>query len=96
MGHHNGMINFNLPMQEGCCEDCNDIFCNLMKDPLQDANVVNPSPYQGHYYPVILATLDAIGQSGIQAPVSGSRQRLIVSWSSSPIPLYLEHLSLII
>jgi hypothetical protein len=96
MGHHDGMINFTLPMPEGCCEDCNDVFCNLMKDPLQDAHVVNPSPYQGHCYPAILATLDAIGQSGIRAPVSESRHRLIVSGSSGPIPLYLEHLSLII
>ncbi len=95
MGHHNGMFNFALPMQ-ACGENCTDIFCDLMKDPLQDANAVNSSAYQGHHYPVILATVDAVGQSGNRAPVSESRHRLIVSWSSSPIPLYLEHLSLII
>jgi len=95
MGHHNGMFNFALPMQ-ACGENCTDIFCDLMKDPLQDANAVNSSAYQGHHYPVILATVDAVGQSGNRAPVSESRHRLIVSWPSSPIPLYLEHLSLII
>jgi hypothetical protein len=95
MRHHNGMFNFALPMQ-GCGENCTDIFCNLMKDPLQDANAVNSSPYQGHHYPVILATVDACGQSGTRAPVARSRHRLVVAWSSGPIPLYLEHLSLII
>ena len=95
MGHHNGMINFALPTQ-GCCEDCNDTFCDLMKDPLQDVNAVNSSSYQGPYYPVILGTLDAVGQSGLRASVSNFRHRLIDSWSSSQIPLYLEHLALII
>jgi len=95
MGHHNGMFDFALPMQ-ACGENCTDIFCDLMKDPLQDANAVNSSPYQGHYYPVILTTVDAVGPSGIRAPVAGSRHWLILAWSSGPIPLYLEHLALII
>ena len=95
MGHHNGMINFALPMQ-GCCEDCNDTFCDLMKDPLQNVNAVNSSPYQGPYYPVILGTLDTVEQSGLWASVSDSQHWLIDSWSSSQIPLYLEHLALII
>ena len=95
MGHHNGMINFALPMQ-GCCEDCDDTFCDLMKDPLQDLNAVNSSPYHGSYYPVIPGTLDAVEQSGLRASVSDSRHWLIDSWSSSQIPLYLEHLALII
>ena len=95
MGHHNGMFNFALAMQ-GCGENCTDIFCDLMKDPLQDANAINSSPYQGHYYPVILATVDAVGQSGAGALVAEARHRLVVSGSPKPTPLYLEHLSLII
>ena len=95
MGHHNGMINFALPMQ-GCGEDCNDIFCDLMKDPLQDVSAVNLSPFQGHYYPVILTNLAPLGLSGVRASAFESRHPLFDSWASSQIPLYLQHLALII
>lgn len=95
LGHHNGMINFALPLQ-GCGEDCNDIFCDLMKDPLQDVNAVNSSPFQGHYSPVVLGTVNAFGQSGLRASVSEFRNPLIDSGASSQIPLYLENLALII
>jgi hypothetical protein len=95
LGHHNGMINFALPLQ-GCGEDCNDIYCDLMKDPLQDVNAVNSSPFQGHHSPVVLGTVNASGQSGLRASVSESRNPLIDSGSSSQIPLYLENLALII
>lgn len=94
-GHHNGMIDFMMPVQ-ACGENCTDIFCDLMKDPLQDANTVNSSPYQGHYYPVILATVDAVWHSNTRSPESEPRHRVIAARSSGPIPLYLEHLSLII
>jgi hypothetical protein len=95
MGHHNGMINFAFPMQ-GCCEDCNDPFCDLLKDPLQDVNAANYSPFQGHYNPVILGSADSIGQSGLRDSVSVTRHPLIDFRASSQIPLYLENLSLII
>ena len=95
LGHHNGMINFALPMQ-GCGEDCNDNFCDLMKDPLQDVNAVNSSPFQGHYSCIVLGTVNAFGQSGLRGPVSESRNPLIDSGSSSQTPLYLENLALII
>ena len=93
--HHNGMINFALPLQ-GCGENCNDIFCDLMKDPLQDVNAVNSSPFQGHYSSVVLGTVNAFGQSGLRGPVSESRNPLIDSGPSSQTPLYLENLALII
>ncbi|MDH3723705.1 MAG: hypothetical protein OER74_19575 [Desulfobacteraceae bacterium] len=48
--HCDGMLNFAFPMQ-GCCGECNDIFCDLIKNPLQDANAVNASPFQGSCYP---------------------------------------------
>ncbi|MGB5749932.1 MAG: hypothetical protein WBM69_23345 [Desulfobacterales bacterium] len=95
MGHHNGMINFAMPMQ-GCGEDCNDIFCGIMKDPLQDVNAVNSSPFQGIGYPVILATVDTFGQSGLRASGPESWHPLFNTWASSQIPLYLQHLVVII
>lgn len=95
MGHHNGMINFALPMQ-ACCEDCNDIFCDLMRDPLQGVNVVHSSPFQGHKSPVILGTLTTIGQSRLLVSVSESRPSLLGLWVSGQVPLYIENLSLII
>jgi hypothetical protein len=95
MGHHNGMIDFTLPMS-GCGEDCKDIFCDLLKDPLPEANAVNSSPLPGPYYPVILGTADALGPFGLRADRSESRHLLSPCGSSSQIPLYLEHLSLII
>ena len=95
MGHHNGMINFALPMQ-GCCEDCNDTFCDLMKDPLKDVNAVSSSYFQGTHNPVFLGAMDFAGQSGVLASVSETRHPLIDFRVSSQIPLYLENLSLII
>ena len=95
LGHHNGMINFALPMQ-GCGENCSDILCNLMKDPLQDVNAVNSPPFQGPYSPIILGTISSFGPSGPRAFASESRNPLIDSGSSSQIPLYLENLALII
>ena len=95
LGHHNGMINFALPMQ-GCGESCSDIFCDLMKDPLQDVNAVNSPPFQGFYFPIILGTISPVGQSGPGASVSESRHPLIDYGSSGQIPLYLENLALII
>jgi hypothetical protein len=95
MGHHNGMINFAFPMQ-GCCEGCNDIFCDLMRDPLQDVNAVNSAPFQGHHVPVILGTLNTTGQSSLLASVAESRHPLLESRVSGQVPLYIENLSLII
>ena len=73
MGHHNGMIDFTLPMHGGG-DDCNDIFCDLLKDPLQEANAVNSSPLPGPYYPVILGTVDALGPFSLRAAMPGFRQ----------------------
>jgi len=95
MGHHSGMIDFTLPMSV-CGEDCKDIFCDLLKDPLQEANAVNSSPLPGPYHPVILGTVDTIGSFGLRASMSESRHLLSPCGPSSQIPLYLEHLSLII
>ena len=95
MGHHNGMINFATPTQ-GCCEGCDDVFCDLLKDPLQDVNAVNASPAQGTYYPVILGTVISIGDTRLGAAGFQPRKPLTDYRAANPIPLYLEHLSLII
>ena len=95
MGHHNGMINFAIPMQ-GCCDGCDDIFCGLLKDPLKDINAVNSSPAQSAYFPVILGPVISNDQTRPCAPVSGPRHSLPNFWASNQIPLYLEHLALII
>ena len=95
MGHHNGMINFAIPMQ-GCCEDCDDIFCDLLKDPLKNVNALNSSSARGAYYPVILGTVISIGATRLLATASEPRQSLTDFWVWNRIPLYLEHLSLII
>ena len=90
-----GLLNFAFPMQ-GCCGQCNDIFCDLMKNPLQDANAVNSSPFQGSYYPSLLGTADAIGESSAQIALSEPRY-LFSAWpAGGQIPLYIEHLALII
>ena len=95
MGHHNGLINFAIPMQ-GCCDGCDDIFCGLLKDPLKDVSAVNSSPAQGPYYPVILGSVISIDETRPSATVSGPRQLLSEFWTMSQIPLYLENLALII
>ena len=95
MGHHNGMINF-ATSGTGCCEDCDDIFCDLLKDPLKDVNAVNSSPAPGNHFPVLPGTMMSSGDARLRKAGSQSPQPLIDFWASNPIPLYLEHLSLII
>ena len=95
MGHHNGMINFAFPMQ-GCCEGCDDIFCDLLKDPLKDINAINSSPARGAYCPVILGTVISVDKTRSTATVFGLLQAPPGFWALNQIPLYLEHLSLII
>ena len=94
-GHHNGMLNFAVPTQ-GCCDDCNDGFCDLMADPLQEVNTVHSSPFQGPHAQLILGTVGAIGQLSLRASASESRRSLLELRASGQIPLYLENLALII
>ena len=95
MDHCDGLLNFTFPLQ-GCCGDCNDIFCDLMKNPLQDANAANPSPIQGSCYPIILGSLDPIDVSDGQIALCEQRFLLSAAPAWSQIPLYIEHLALII
>lgn len=94
-GHHNGMLNFAVPTQ-GCCDDCNDGFCDLMADPLQEVNAVHSSPFQGPHTPPILGSVSTVGQLSLRATASVSPYPLLELRASGQIPLYLENLALII
>jgi len=95
MDHCDGLLNFTLPIQ-GCCGECNDLFCDLMKNPLQDANAVNASPFQGSCYPFLLGTVDPNTESGAWIALSEPRYLFFAALAWSQIPLYIENLSLII
>ncbi len=95
MDHCDGLLNFDISIQ-GCCGECNDIFCDLIKNPLQDANAVNTSPFQGSGYPFFLATVDPIADFGAWIALSEPKFMFSASLSWSQVPLYIEHLSLII
>jgi hypothetical protein len=95
MDHCDGLFNFAFPIQE-CCEECNDIFCDLIKNPLQDANAVNTSPFQGNCYPFSLGTVDPIAESGGGIAMLEPSYLFSATLAWSQIPLYIEHLSLII
>jgi hypothetical protein len=95
MDHCDGLLNFAFPIQ-GCCGECRDIFCDLMKNPLQDANVVNTSPFQGSCYPFFLGTVDPIAESDAWIALFEPRYLFSAALAWSQIPLYIENLSLII
>jgi len=93
--HCDGMLNFAFPMQ-GCCGECNDIFCDLMKNPLQDANAVNAPPFKGSCYPYFLGPVNPIAESGAWIASSAPRYLFCAALAWSQIPLYIENLTLII
>ncbi len=95
MDHCDGLLNFTFPLQ-GCCGDCNDIFCDLMKNPLQDANAANASPIQGSCYPIFLGSVNPIDASDGRIALCEQRFLLSAAPAWSQIPLYIEHLALII
>ncbi len=96
MVHCDGLLNFEFP-KPGCCGGCNDIFCDLMKNPLQDVNAVHSSPFQGNYYAFLfLGTVDPIGESCARIALSEPRYLFPAAPAWRQIPLYIEHLSLII
>ncbi len=94
-GHHNGMLNFAVPSQ-GCCDNCNDGFCDLLDDPLQEVNAVHSSPFQGPHASLILGAVSAFGQSSLRASASDIQHPLLELRTSGQIPRYLENLALII
>lgn len=95
MDHCDGLLNFTFPLQ-GCCGDCSDIFCDLIKNPLQDANAANASPIQGSCYPIFLGSVNPIDASDGRIALSEHRFILSAAPAWNQIPLYIEHLALII
>ena len=95
MHHCDGLLDFAFPLQ-GCCGECNDIFCDLMKNPWQDVNAVDSSPFQGRYHHPFLGNVDPIGEGSLPMALSEARYLLPAAPTWSQVPLYIEHLSLII
>ena len=95
MDHCNGLLNFVFPTHE-CCGECHDIFCDLMKNPLQDLNAVNSSSFQVSYGPFVLGVVDSIGLANSRMALFEPRYQFPSAIACSQIPLYIEHLCLII
>jgi len=95
MDHCDGLLNFAFPLQ-GCCGDCNDIFCDLMNNSLPDANVANASPINGSFYPIFLESMIPIDASDGQIASCEHWVTLFSAVARSQTPLYIEHLVLII
>ena len=95
MDHCDGLLDFGSPIQ-GCCGECGDIFCDLLKNSLQDVNAVNSSPFQGNYDPFLLETADGFGESSLQIALSEPGYLFTASMAGSQLPLYIQHLALII
>ena len=95
MDHCNGLLNFGTPMK-GCCGECGDIFCDLMKTSSLDTSAINSSPFQGNHYPMLLESTDFMGDSSLQAALPEPWYLSVASMNCSQIPLYLQNLALII
>jgi len=95
MGHCDGLLNFGLPPQK-CCDECSDIFCDLMNDHLQDAHAVNILPLQKSVYPFLLGAVCVSAEPGTRISRSKPRFQFPSEPSWNLIPLYIENLSLII
>lgn len=95
MDHCDGLLNFAFPLQ-GCCDDCNDILCDLMKNPLKEANVANASPINGNFFPILLGSVIPIDTFDSQLASYVNWVSLFSTQARSQTPLYIEHLVLII
>ena len=93
--HHNDIINFAQPVQK-CCDDCNDLFCGLLNDPLKEAKPVQPSPEMGYSQTSYAANVVFVGITTQYKSRSKSLYFLSFEMVSDQIPLYIAHLSLII
>lgn len=95
MGHCNDMINFMAPMQK-CCDQCNNLFCGPINDPLQDVNPVNPAPEQGYYSSFHTDNVNVSDLSFVQVVQLQRGDSAPAEPATNLIPLYIEHLSLLI
>lgn len=93
--HHADPLNFALPVQK-CCDECKDLLCGLLNDPLQDVKPVQPSPEIGYSDTAYVLNAQPAGISREHLFPSKRWQPLAFEVLSNPVPLYIEHLSLII
>jgi hypothetical protein len=93
--HHYDIINFARPAQK-CCDQCNDLFCGLLDDPLQDVKTVQPSLEMGYSHAFYAANLQPLDISCEHIWEAKPWRLLCFEMASKPVPLYIEHLSLII
>ena len=92
--HQADMLNFALPVQK-CCDECKDLLCGLLNNPLQDVKPIKPLPdigYSNTSY--ALQAQPAAISSGHQLPFR-LRQLAAFEVLSSPVPFYIKHLALI-
>ena len=94
MDHCGGMNTFS-PTYMKCSDDCSNLMCGPLNDPLQDVNTVTSSSEQGNHYLFHLGmyTLD---MSFIEVEVPEPKNSINPEPSPNLIPLYITHLSLII
>ena len=95
MGHCNDMFSFMMPVQK-CCDRCNNLFCGPINDPLQDVKPVNPTPEQGYYSSSFLENVNVSDLSFVPVAQTKAGDSAAVELASNLIPLYIEHLSLLI
>jgi hypothetical protein len=81
---------------QGCCGECEDPFCGFLNDPLQDLNTVNPLPVKGFCHTYFLGNINFYSATGVSQHLSGAGHPFSPGPVPNPVPLYIEHLSLII
>lgn len=91
----NNILNFAHPVQK-CCDQCNDLFCGLLNDPLQDIKTVQPSPEMGFYQTFHALSVHSVNFTGEQILEPKPWHLISFDVVSNLAPLYIENLSLII
>lgn len=91
----NNLLNFAHSIQK-CCDGCNDLFCGLLNDPLKDVKTVYPSPEMGYYQSFHAVSIQSVDLASEQTLVPKPWHLISFEETSNSVPLYIEHLSLII
>jgi hypothetical protein len=90
-----GKLNFSFPLQ-GCCTACTDLFCGLMDNPLPQKTAINFSMEQGNFYLYHLGYAHLNDEHTVKALPTKPSHPIPICLASDLVPLYIEHLSLII
>lgn len=90
-----GLLNFGASTQ-GCFGNCNDVFCDLVKDPFKEANTLTSSHYQASGSPIhgIVESIDA--ECSARNLPAEPKYLLSEPLLYNLIPLYMEHSTFII